>query len=524
MAEIPRWTAFEAALESEGDHGNPLWDVRVQVQFTAPSGERHAVEAFWDAGRTWRVRFGPDEVGGWRWRSDCSDSGDSGLHEQEGSFECVPYAGDNPLYQRGPVRLSENRRHFVHADGTPFFWLSDTAWNGALRSEEGDWERYLAARRGQSFTVVQFVSTHWRGGSRDRLGETGFSDGARIRVNPAFFQRLDAKVAAINEHGLVAAPVMLWALGEGDPGRALSEQNAVRLARYMVARWGGDHVIWMLGGDGNYRGENADKWKRIGRGVFGDRHDRLVTLHPCGQSWVADEFRDEPWFDFVGYQSGHGDSPDHLQWLAMGPPATDWRKEPARPILNLEPNYETHLSYHSKRRFTDREVRRAAYWSLLVSPTAGLTFGHNSIWVWGEGPQLAEGHEGLGTVRPWHEGLDTPGVRSMTLMRRLFESLPWWRLRPAPELIADQPGQRDVERFVAAAATGGGDLALVYSPCGGIVSLATEALAKPAIARWFDPRNGRWTGTCDVTENPQDFSAPDDRDWLLVIQSAEHGA
>ncbi|MHC5035621.1 MAG: apiosidase-like domain-containing protein, partial [Planctomycetota bacterium] len=298
----------------------------------------------------------------------------------------MPYEGTTPLYVHGPVGLSVDRRHFAHADGTPFFWLGDTAWNGALKSRGEDWDDYLAMRRSQGFTAVQFVCTQWRAAATDHRGEKAYEVDGRLRINPAFFQRLDARVAAANEQYLVAAPVMLWAYGEEDPGRALAEEDAIRLARYMVARWGAYQVVWILGGDADYRGAHADRWKRLGRAVFGERRDRLVTLHPQGLHWVAQEFRDESWYDFIGYQSGHGDSDEDLRWLTGGPPASQWAGEPARPVVNLEPNYEAHPAYQSGKPFTDREVRRAAYWSLLVSPTAGLTFGHNSIWAWQEEP------------------------------------------------------------------------------------------------------------------------------------------
>ena len=519
MSEIALWMVFEVALEAGRAHGNPLWDVRVEVAFTSPSGDVRAVEAFWDGGRTWRARFCPDEVGSWKWCSECSDETDAGLHGKEGGFRCVEYEDGNPLYAHGPVRLSESRRHFVHADGTPFFWLADTAWNGGLRSTDEDWERYLQARAAQGFTAVQFVCTQWRGGSSDRLGETAFESPDHVRVNPGFFQRLDAKVAAANQHGLTAAPVMLWTIGETDPGQLLSEESAVRLCRYMVARWGAHHVIWFLGGDGNYKGERAERWKRTGRAVFGDRHDRLVTMHPCGQTWVAPEFRGEPWFDFIGYQSGHGDSPQHLRWLAMGPPAQDWDAEPVLPIANLEPNYETHISYHTKTRFTDREVRRAAYWSLLVSPPAGVTFGHNAIWNWGEEPQLPEGHEGLGMVGPWHSGLDTPGIRSMTLLRTFFGSLPWTELRPAPQILADQPGTEAPHLFVSAAATEDRAVAVVYLPEGGAVALDTSGLRAPASARWWDPRKGEYHDGGPLAAGVQEWVAPDEGDWVLLIEA-----
>ncbi len=43
---------------------------------------------------------------------------------------------------------------------------------------------------------------------------------------------------AINEQGLVAAPVLLWANQRNDLGNTLSEADAIRLIRYQVARYG----------------------------------------------------------------------------------------------------------------------------------------------------------------------------------------------------------------------------------------------------------------------------------------------
>ena len=84
---------------------------------------------------------------------------DTGLHTHQGGFWCVAYTGDNPLAQHGPLRLSEDRRTLTYADGEPFFWLADTAWNGVLRSKAEDWDRYLQAPSEQAFTAIQFVST-----------------------------------------------------------------------------------------------------------------------------------------------------------------------------------------------------------------------------------------------------------------------------------------------------------------------------------------------------------------------------
>ncbi|MEW6357491.1 MAG: DUF4038 domain-containing protein [Planctomycetota bacterium] len=521
MASVEQWCVFETYLRNDRNYKNPFLDVEVKVHFTAPSGKIEVIDAFWDGGSRWGIRLSPDEVGEWRWQTESSAPDDAGLHNQTGRFRCVPYEGDNPLYRHGPVRLSANRLHFEHADGTKFFWLADTAWNGVLRSTSEDWSLYIKTRKEQKFSAIQFVSTQWRGLKRGPHDSVAFVQGERLELNPHFFEHLDPRVKAINGHGLVAAPVILWALREDDPGMILSEEDAIRVARYIVARWGAYQVVWILGGDGHYDGEKAERWKRIGRPVFGNRRDRLVTMHPCGRSWVANEFNDEEWFDFIGYQSGHGSSERDLRWLTEGPPATDWRRDPPRPVVNLEPNYEAHPSYQTKEIFTDREVRRAAYWSLLVSPTAGVTYGHNAVWVWQKEPGLADGHERLGIVQPWITGLTPPGAQSMTMLHQFFASLPWWMLHPAPKLLAEQPGKADPARFIAAAKSEDDSCTIVYLPAGGVVRLTVGMTDRMTRARWFNPRTGECANGGPISSK---YAAPDDMDWLLVLDREERTA
>lgn len=508
---IPQYTIFEQTLRSAGSYGNPFWEVSVRVRFTGPSGEQHMVDAFWDGGDVWRVRFSPNAIGNWRFETVCSDENNSGLNGQTGSFECVPYVGDNPLYRHGSLQVSANGRYLQHADGTPFFWLGDTAWNGVLLAKPQDWARYLRTRKQQHFNVIQFVATQWRASTKgDLTGQLAFEGTDHITINPAFFQRADPKIASINAYGMIAAPVMLWTLTEIDPGQTLSEEVAIRLARYQAARWGAYHVVWILGGDGRYlQDDRAARFRRIGQGVFRDRHDRLVTMHPCGVSWAGEEFRHEDWYDFIGYQSGHGDSDADVRWLVQGPPAAEWRNEPVMPVINLEPNYEGHPAYQSKKTFTAHQVRRASYWSVLVSPPAGVTYGNNEIWNWHEEAGPAENHANIGEIQPWDKGLETPGIAGMSLLYSFFEQVRWTELEPAQNLLAAQPGDADPNQFVAAAQTGDGGQAVVYLPSGGGVGL-TRSFNR---ARWFDPRTGAWSDASTP------YSAPDTEDWLLVLEA-----
>jgi hypothetical protein len=135
--------------------------IELKACFThADSGAEKRVPAFWAGGREWRVRFAAHEVGIYRFRTECSDTSDRGLHGQEGEVKVVPYRGKNPLFRHGPVGVAADRRHFEHADGTPFFWLGDTWWMGLCQRLE--WPhgfRTLAAdRMKKGFSVVQIVA------------------------------------------------------------------------------------------------------------------------------------------------------------------------------------------------------------------------------------------------------------------------------------------------------------------------------------------------------------------------------
>lgn len=500
---------YETAFVSIHAYPNPSADVETTAAFTAPSGKTVRVPAFWDGDDVWRVRFSPCEIGKWTWRSSCSDKSNSGLDGRQGSFECVPYRGGNKLLQRGPLRLSENRRYFVHADGTPFFWLADTAWNGVLKARPEDWNTYLKTRRSQGFTAVQSVATQWRA-YQDEAAYTGRND---IRINPGFFKRLDPMVKAINDHGLVAAPVMLWAVTGNDPGHELSEQDAIRLARYMAARWGAWNVFWILAGDGEYLGRKSERWLRIGRAVFGDNPGRPATLHPTGRQWIAEEFGNEPWYSMIGYQSTH--SEQTVPWLVQGPPAKDWDRTPALPVVNLEPNYEGILSSQTKKPFDALAVRRALYRSLLVSPTAGVTYGHHGVWSWAEKPEVPLNHPNSGVALPWRQALQSEGSKSVKRLAGLFASVKWWTLAPDPALVANQPD--DPFSFVPAARDGGGTLALIYLPQEAEISLNTEKLRIGAGIRWFNPSTGRYFPAGRVQSSGMTLQPPGSGDWVLVV-------
>lgn len=522
-AQVFRHGRFEHSFEAAGDYANPLQNVEVMVEFTGPGGVRQQTLAFWDGGRTWKVRFSPELVGPWSYRTSCSNSSDTGLHRQGGSFRVREYESDNELYIRGAPRPSANRRYLVHADGTPWFWLACTGWNSALKSTGEEWRRYIADRASKKFTAIQFVMTQWRAGRQDELGQVAFTGAGQIAVNPAFFQRLDEKFDRLNDAGLVALPVLLWALTSKDkesPGESLSDEQAALLAGYMVARYGAHHAIWILGGDGDYRGEKAQRWKNIARAVFPPgRSRRPVTMHPRGMQDPWPAFKDEPWVDLFIYQSGHGNNARKWGWNATHGPADGWKIDPPHPVIDSEPNYEGHLDYHERNIITEIQVRRAAYYSLLSAPPAGVTYGAHGIWFWSRKAEVPLDHSRTGIAEPWWECLDYPGGQQMKVLKEFFDSFDWWKLRPDRSLLAEEPPQTDFRSYPMPARSEDGSFAVVYLPANPTGKLDLTGFNSTVSATWVDPRTGKRTpaGEWEPVSGVE-WKTPFEGDWLLVLQ------
>src|SRR6266850_1228702 len=262
---VAKWDRFEKAFKSSVGYSNALQEATLTVVFTSPLGETNLMYGFWDGGKTWRVRFSPDQIGRWHFRTACSDASNRGLNNQEGEFVCTPATGLTRFNQHGPVRVARDHRHFEHADGTPFFWLADTVWDGARLADPRDWEFYASARSAQEFTVAQWSVAP----GPDAKKRAAFSGHDHITVNPDFFRRLDAKVETLSRAGILGAIAPLYDPGSNSHWLAqLPADQAALLFRYVTARWGADPVAWLVCPDAGNPAIPAGDWKKIGRAVF----------------------------------------------------------------------------------------------------------------------------------------------------------------------------------------------------------------------------------------------------------------
>ena len=515
------WDRFEISFTSATSYENPLYELKeFYATFTSPSGRTQQINGFWDGNKAFKIRFMPDETGNWQYKTFCSDENNTGLHNISGTFTCTQNENALDIYQKGNIERSIGAYHLMHHDGTPFFFTACTAWNGALYSTDEEWNTYLQHRKDHNYNVIQFVTTQWRGGDKNSLGEVAYNGTGKISINPAFFQHMDGKVNKINEYGLVAAPVLLWALpvGQGrelSPGYSLPDEEAVLLAKYTVARYGAHHVIWILGGDGSYLDQYEDRWKYIGRKVFENDPPGIVSQHPRGRSWIGEAYKDEPWLDIIGYQSSHSNQEGTVNWINKGPMAALWDKLPPRPLINMEPNYEE-IRYE----ITAADVRNASYWSLFATPISGITYGANGIWPWIREGERILNHGSPADKAPstWRKSIDFPGSLQIGYLSAFIRQFDWWQLKPANHLLTEQPGDAAFNHFISVVHTDDERLIMAYVPVKSTVKLYNPQKITYK-ARWFNPVTNQYQPAKITNKDGLiEAASPGEGDGVLVLE------
>ena len=432
------------------------------------------------------------------------------------------------------LKVSDNHRYLVKQDGSPFFYLGDTAWElfHRLTLEEAD--AYLKDRAQKGFTVIQAVVLAEFGGLTvpNANGDLPLLDGDLSKPNEKYFQHVDAIVGRAEALGLYVGMLPTWVdkwnkkWGEGP--EVFTPENAAAWGEMLGRRYKDKPIIWILGGD---RPVEKPAHEQILRAMAaglrkGDAGKHLVTLHPTGGRGSVDEFNNDATLDFNMRQNGHGieytGRYDHT--------LLDYRHEPTKPVIDAEPLYEGHPIAFKAREYgysIASDVRKALYWDLF-SGACGHTYGHHSIWQMYSPKQKPVNNP----LMTWTEALQAPGATQMQYARRLLESRPMLSRIPDDDLIIESnvptamPGA-GTRRF-AATRDAEGTYAMVYAPVGRPFSVRLDTLrAAKLIGWWFNPRTGQATRIGEIASVPkQQFTPPDageDLDWVLVLDDAGKG-
>ena len=111
------------------------------------------------------------------------------------------------------LKVSANHRFLIHADGSPFFYLGDTAWELFHRLTIDESRLYLENRRSKGFNVIQAVVLSELDGLNmpNADGERPLVDNDPTKPNEAYFRHVDAVVDMAREKGCSLA---CYPLGE----------------------------------------------------------------------------------------------------------------------------------------------------------------------------------------------------------------------------------------------------------------------------------------------------------------------
>lgn len=433
--------------------------------------------------------------------------------------------GFSPCVAFGQVRVSPNGRYLTDLQDRPFFWLGDTGWGLFQIPDRDEVEFYLKTRSEQGFTVVHAAACHDNPfitpALQNRWGDPAFVDGdlTKPAITPGndpnnpeeydYWDHVEYVIDAANRHGITIVFLPIFTMEkEGGGYQRIDLKNGPVYARFLGQRFGKkQNLIWCLGGDVLADTEQEKQlWHEMGKAITvsaagsEDYSKTVMTFHTRGGQCSRDFFPDAAWLDIHMLQTW--DSYKRICDVV----SRQYQVSPAVPILHGEGAYEDGPEYPTKP-ITAQVIRQQAYWAFT---SGGLhTYGNTNIWNFGSNPKY--------DTQDWKQAIQSPGAKQLQLYRQFWESIRWWELQPAPQLI------EAAEDFLATAMLSEKhDRAVVYFPENHSLNWLPPTGPQPQQAYWWDPRTGKQKTIAPATiaKNGQ-LSPPQDwEDALLVIQFA----
>jgi hypothetical protein len=454
----------------------------------------------------------------------------------------VFYPGMGGRVPGSNLRVSESGRYLVKVDGSPFFYLADTAWELVHVATREEIRLYLCDRAAKRFTVIHTVLLSEMNGldSPNAYGCLPLHNLDPLQPNEDYFSLVDFLVAEAAQLGMYVGLVPTWGaytLAETHPLFAshflFNPNNAYSYGRILGERYRDcPNVIWILGGDRKPDGA-YETWRNMARGIAEgtnagkeDYSNTLMTYHPWGGTSSGEWWHNEPWLSLNMLQSGHDceSTPDMMI-------AADYSRQPVKPVLNGEPGYEGIPNQLNKEspKLSALDVRRFAYRSVFAG-ACGHTYGANEIWqMWRperlQVKPLPWYEPLLAADKSWIEALSYPGAGQMKHLRSLIESR--HMVSPVPDLNLVTTKSTGGSKHIQACRSSDGACALIYLSSEFPIEINASRLGKDNLyASWYNPRDGTFQciGTLDGHQ-PVSLTPPSlgtDNDWVLVLDTKKN--
>ena len=515
---------------------NPFTNVSVEGAFGLTGEKTLAVDGFCDSvdGSLFRVRFMPARPGTYDYTVKYREGAVVRTHQ--GTFRA------EDKRRKGIVRVdTEYPSHFQFEgskeryfwNGTTAYWLAGwddetiaqiierfdrlkvtrvrVALNGRVKDGQAWFENVYPTEK-FSFLLNPWVAANPGSVEQPRFDVT--------RFNVAFWQKFERLLGHARRKDMVIS-VIFYVDGRRpgvDPfGKAgMGGPDEQRYYRYAIARLAPFcNVMWDVANE--YRHFRDDAWAgKMGTFIKQcDPYDHLTSTHGHGDF----RFGTAPWADFALYQCWDESGGHDFMLKNCEKQAQTGR---VIPQVNEEYGYEDHYpqGWGENRKAPARsaDTRRRLAWEIYLAggyQTTGERADRGTGW----GPDTGGG---------WINGR---GDDTMTMLESygyiydFFTSIAWWQLRPDTNLVTAwqssmaRSGSSDKTAAgkVRAARNDEGNLAVIYLPQGGVVTLEARLLKDGLKPMWFSPRDGGVRIARAL--RPKVYRAPDANDWVLLFRT-----
>ncbi|MGF1644418.1 MAG: DUF4038 domain-containing protein [Thiotrichales bacterium] len=429
-------------------------------------------------------------------------------------------AGDAASFAVTPreVLVHPDKRFLMYADGSPFFWLSDTQWELIHKSTREQADEVLTDRATKGFTAIQMpLLFHWSIATSNKYGYYPGSPGnwelGAHLPQDAFWNHADYVVDKTIALGMHPVIFPAWGNLSGGEDNAFTTQQAREYGAWVANRYKNrPGVIFVVGGDRNPGQDCCGITPAIAEGIKSVSPERLVSFH----SWYNERgegYANASWINFSTFQTGHWNCNDSNEYRNVTDVIMeDWNATPTRPVINMEPRYENMGDCSPA--FDDYQTRVTAYWSVFAG-SFGIGYGESPLWYWDQWG-ANQPNFNFNIIR---QHLAKPFSGQAQHLKNLMLSRPFFGRVPAPSLAGNATG---------VGATRGDGYIMVYAAPGQSVTVNTASLAGKTVRQWwFGPKDGsvRNMGTFSgggwVQFNPP--STGRGNDWVLVLDDNARG-
>jgi hypothetical protein len=394
-----------------------------------------------------------------------------------------------------PVKVSENHRYFVDANGVPVFWLGTTQWQLFREYKLEDVRTILEKSASHGFVFVQAMLMGVGDGTAANVyGQKPWLGNDPATPNEAYFKNVDAVVRIAGENHVAISMTLFHQRYRN----SITLAKARAWARWVARRYrDAPNIVWSMTPEATQ--QFVPILRELAAGLReGDGGRHLVTFKPDPAPYSSSFIHAEPWLDFNSMQTWAGVR------LIYPMVSKDYGLRPVKPVLMAEGAYEAGSEYGFA--VTPLWVRRQAYYSYLAG--GHHTYGHNDSWR---------------VLPTWKQALDAPGACQMGILKQIFTARPqWWLLVPDQSVFASG-GQTDGTVLRLAARHALGKWVIVYLADKASFSVELGKLAAEKVrALWIDPKNGEVTPAGSFPNaGVQSFATPDGwEDAVLVLEAA----